>query len=406
MPKNIVVCSDGTGNRGGKTRGTNVWRMFNAVDRHSSDVEQVTYYDDGVGTDDLRWARLLGGAFGYGLSRNIRRAYAFLAMNYEPGDSVFLLGFSRGAYTVRSLAGMVFSCGLPTRETLIRVGTKREAMLKQILRAYRSATKDGHQTRLRRARNLAGCDDDFRNVCIHFIGVWDTVDAVGMPFDGLKLLDALWRRVFKLRLWGFRDRVLDHRVKNAYQALALDDERKTFHPLIWECPSNATSPASSAASEAAEENQTVTTTDEVETNATATEQSTVDQVWFAGAHSNVGGGYPKDALSLVSLDWMMAKACNCGLRFHTSARDEIQRAADPFGKIYDSRTGLQGLYRYALRDPYRCRRSLPRVHGSVDSRIRRGTDYYAPKIIEPDNYTVVWTDDGPFSEGGIDLCKA
>ncbi len=375
--------------------------MFNAIDRHSSKVEQVTYYDDGVGTDDLRWVRLLGGAFGYGLSRNIRRAYAFLAMNYEPGDNIFLFGFSRGAYTVRSLAGMVLSCGLPTREAMVTVGTNREAMLKQILRAYRSATTDGFKTRLGRARNIANYNGDFRNICIHFIGVWDTVDAVGMPFDELKLLDALWRRVFKLRLWGFRDRVLDRRVKNAYQALALDDERKTFHPLIWECPGHTTAAGSSAASETAEDVQGATTPNGAGANETVTKGPTVDQVWFPGAHSNVGGGYPKDSLSLVSLDWMMAKAYNCGLRFHTGAGEEFQRGADPFGKIYDSRTGLQALYRYALRDPYRCRQSLPRVHGSVDSRIRRGTDYYAPKIIEPDNYTVVWTDDGPFSEGGI-----
>ena len=119
--KNIVICSDGTGNRGGKTHGTNVWRIFNAVDRYHPDIKQITYYDDGVGTDDILWLRLLGGAFGYGISRNIRQAYGFLAMNYEEGDRVFLFGFSRGAFTVRSLAGMICRCGLLTRESLVQV---------------------------------------------------------------------------------------------------------------------------------------------------------------------------------------------------------------------------------------------------------------------------------------------
>ena len=111
MPKNIVICSDGTGNSGGKGRGTNVWRIFNALDRYGG-TRQVAHYDDGVGTQRLRWLRLLGGAFGWGLGRNIREAYEFLAMNYEDGDRVFLFGYSRGAFTVRSLAGMVDRCGL------------------------------------------------------------------------------------------------------------------------------------------------------------------------------------------------------------------------------------------------------------------------------------------------------
>ena len=163
MPKNIVVCSDGTGNRGGKTRGTNVWRIFNAVNRHSKECRQVTYYDDGVGTDDVRWLRLLGGAFGYGLSRNIRRAYAFLALNYEPGDRIFLFGFSRGAFTVRSLAGMIGCCGLVPRAAMIQAGRKREALLRQILWAYRS-TERRFKKRFDKALRLAGGLEEFQKI--------------------------------------------------------------------------------------------------------------------------------------------------------------------------------------------------------------------------------------------------
>ena len=116
MPKNIVLCSDGTGNSAGKSRGTNVYRLFQAVDIHNSPNErkQVAFYDDGVGTDSFKPLKLLGGAFGFGLFRNVRELYKFLVQNYEPGDSIFLFGFSRGAFTVRLLASMVCHCGLKT----------------------------------------------------------------------------------------------------------------------------------------------------------------------------------------------------------------------------------------------------------------------------------------------------
>lgn len=143
---NLVLCSDGTGNSGGKARGTNVWRFFNAVDRHGAaeddgqPLEQRTLYDDGVGTDTLRLARALGGAFGWGLSRNLRQLYTFLVMNYEKGDQVFLFGFSRGAFTVRSLAGMICRCGLLDREAFLdRPPGERRRALRRILRACRSA---------------------------------------------------------------------------------------------------------------------------------------------------------------------------------------------------------------------------------------------------------------------------
>ena len=235
--KNLVICSDGTGNRGGKTRGTNVWRIFNAVDRYHPDIEQVTCYDDGVGAGEHKWLRRLGGAFGWGFSRNVRQAYAFLAMNYEEGDRVFLFGFSRGAFTVRSLAGMVCRCGLVTREDLVQAGRRgRKIILKRILRAYRSArdvkdTRDGETEaeRIHRISKALKTDDiALRPVPVHFIGVWDTVDAVGVPLDELKLVDYLWRKVFKRRLWGFHDRLPHRLIRHAFQALSIDDERKTF----------------------------------------------------------------------------------------------------------------------------------------------------------------------------------
>ena len=371
MAKNIVVCSDGTGNSGGKRRGTNVWRIFNAVDRHHKDCEQIAYYDDGIGTHGVRLLRLFCGAFGWGLSRNIREAYEFLALNYKKGDRIFLFGFSRGAFTVRSLAGMICQCGLLERDAFLKKGRReRKRAVKRILHAYRS------EKRICRKVDIS--------VKIHFVGVWDTVDAVGVPFDWLKeWVDPVWRCLIKRRLWNFHNLKPHRDICHAYQALALDDERKTFHPLVWSVR-NTDGDDKTATSDAARD------------GGARDGKQTVRQVWFAGVHSNVGGGYPKDSLSLVPLLWMMCQADTCGLRFLKRKWDEFRENADPHGRLYDSRTGWGMLYRYACRnpyagDPYDGAEVTPAVHKSVFERIARATDYYAPKALQacPKQYTVV-----------------
>ena len=399
MGKNIVVCSDGTWQRGGKTPSSNVWRIFQAVDRHSSGTEkpkQLTYYDDGVGAEDLRWLRLIGGAFGWGLSRNIRQAYAFLCLNYEPGDQIFMFGFSRGAFTVRSLAGMVLEIGLLERDVLLKAGHNRDKVLKKLLRAHRSTPEESlrtgknrwekaKQTRLDKAYKIGDFDKGAlrTDVDIRCIGVWDTVDAVGLPFDELKgLIQWGSGRFFHLRAWQFANHKLDNGVEHGFQALALDEERKTFLPDIWKTNSDGDCFC----------------------------DDRIEQVWFAGTHSNVGGGNPKDALALVTLDWMMQKAAACGLRFTPGKLDDAQADADAHGKIHDSRTGLGAIYRYALRQPY-CERSgdlvvtpLPRVHVSVIRRSLRRTNYYSSQVLvpvedgeaPPVNCAVVGSPQGPF----------
>ncbi len=397
MPKNIVVCSDGTGNNGGKKRGTNVWRIFNTVNRYRTDVEQITFYDDGVGTDNLRWLRLIGNAFGWGLSRNIRQLYTFIVMNYEKDDRLFLFGFSRGAFTVRSLGAMICRCGLLKREEFLNWSpVEREKKLKKILRAYRSAKEirkrkegESYEAYDKHVREQLKLDKlPFRNECIpiHFIGVWDTVDAVGMPFDGLKVIDRISRRFFGLRLWGFHDRKLSRKVKHAYQALALDDERKTFHPNVWDPPDPAAVPPTC--------------------NGQQLVDQTIEQVWFAGVHSNVGGGYPKDSLSLVPLDWMMGKANKHDLRFLPDKWTEYREQADAYGRLYDSRTGSGAFYRYAPRNLYERPSNAPpdaksvrqvHVHASVFDRVRRGTDNYAPKVIyHPPE--IAYSESGPYAK--------
>ena len=351
MPKHIVLCSDGTGNTPGKGRGTNVWKLYQAVDRHDHEEQndrpqQVAFYDDGVGTGGLRLVELAGGAFGLGLSRNVRELYASLVVNYEPVDKVFLFGFSRGAFTARSLAGMICRCGLLGREDYLGRGIKeREKLLRQILRAYRSEDVDAGK----KIRERLG----LRPISIEFVGVWDTVDAVGLPFDELKIIDRIWRALFGLRLWGFHDRVLSSKVTRGCQALAIDDERRTFHPNVWE------------------------------------PREGIEQVWFAGVHSNVGGGNPKEGLANIARYWMLRQAEDAGLRFVPGAITTAHDEANAHAKLYDSRAGLAVYHRYAPRNiDALCATGPVKVHATALDRIRWGTDGYAPTNL-PERFEVV-----------------
>lgn len=364
MAKNIILCSDGTGNRGGKLLGTNVWRLFKAVDLHGHESDptksaQITFYDDGVGTEDFKLFKLLGGAFGWGLSRNIRQLYAFLVKNYEPGDQIYLFGFSRGAFTVRSLGGLITRCGVLDRKEC-ESRQKLNDQVKEAFRAYRNRDTSAGE----RFRDHWGVKDAEHapdgKVSIHFIGVWDTVDAVGVPIDELRdWLNSIWP-------YRFHDHNLNELVKNGYHALSIDDERHTFHPVMWN-----------------------------ETNKVAGQ--TIEQVWFPGVHSNVGGGYPKDELALVTLDWMMTKAeeQEHGLRFTDEHRRRIRQEANVHAKLYDSRSGLTAYYRYMPRDIQRfCEQNgidRPRIHASVFERILHSTADYAPGNI-PTHYDVVPSD--------------
>ena len=389
MAKRIVICTDGTGNRGGRNRGTNVWRIFNSVDRYSNDCKQITYYDDGVGSDKFRLFRLIGGAFGIGLSRKIRDAYTFLVVNYEEGDRIFMFGFSRGAFTVRSLAGMICRCGLLQRKPFLASRRQaRKRSVQRILDAYRSEREmpgsegeDGYESdRIRRFLGIGHMP--LRMAPVHFVGIWDTVDAVGGTFGSLTILDRLWRRLFKKRWWGFHDLDPHPEIRHAYQALALDDERRTYHPKIWDRSNNDLAqgmrrqPGCRSLDRPCKE---------------SAPDQIIEQVWFAGAHSNVGGGYPKDSLSLVPLYWMMCRAQDCGLHFLRSRWAQYRESADPHGRLYDSRSGLAAFYRYARRRVH-CNRHVSAIHESVLERAGRGTDFYAPKIIGNEGYVVVLND--------------
>jgi uncharacterized protein (DUF2235 family) len=372
--KHIVICSDGTGNTAIKGRGTNVFKLFEAVDVHGhrSDptlTPQVAFYDDGVGVQRWKPLKLFSGAFGWGLSRNVKQLYAELARVYDAGDRVFLFGFSRGAFTVRTLAGLIAACGIVDRarcrnndELLDRV----ERAYEEYRRKYRTDigrrvrkpyTPEGVE-RVRRDQAVVHPDHaPDGKVRITFIGVWDTVDAVGFPITGVAAF--VNRFVYRFK---FPDLKLSPQVDRACHALAIDDERLTFHPVMWD--------------EKGEDPERI------------------EQVWFAGVHSNVGGGYPKQGMSLVSLSWMMTRAERAGLRFVARDRDFYWNHQNIYDKLYDSRSGLAVFYRYWPRDIAAiCQRHHvhPKIHLSAIERIIQGTEGYAPGNIPRDHEIVSTT---------------
>jgi len=358
MPKNIVLLSDGTGNSAAKLFKTNVWRLYQALDLQGSN--QVAIYDDGVGTEAFKPLRILGGAFGWGLSKNVRELYASLVRSYQPGDRIYLFGFSRGAFTVRTLGGFITSCGILKNE----YGTDAELRdaVADAYRVYRARYMGAPEKLLRRTlRRPAERGEVFQarkkrfdeqyathSARIAFIGVWDTVAAVGLPFD--HLADFLnWFYQFK-----FSDLRLSPLVERGCHAVAIDDERHTFHPVMW--------------------------------HVAPEDGERIRQIWFPGVHSNVGGGYPKQGMSLVSLDWMMTEAESVGpenlrLRFNRGDRAWIREHANFNDKLYDSRAGLAVYYRYKPRDIAaicKLAGTAPKIHESAIERVRQQTEGYCP----------------------------
>jgi len=264
MPKTIAFCADGTWDNSGKN--TNVYRLYNAI---ATTANQARFYDDGVGVDGNPIEKLTGAAFGDGLFQKIKDGYTRIAQVYEQADNIFLFGFSRGAYTARSLAGMIAICGLPTQNP-------DDQMVETAFQAYRD--KD------QRAALLAELNAKYAmfDARLTMVGVWDTVGALGIPaiFGGVG------------PLFEFLDTTLHPDVRNAYQSLAIDERRAQFMPTLW--------------------------------TGAPVEGQQVEQVWFTGVHSDVGGSYADDAngtcLADVTLGWIMSKAAALGLAFAAGAQ--------------------------------------------------------------------------------------
>ena len=315
MAKNIALCFDGTWNKPldpvtGKPivvdapeddptenpENTNVVKIKRLID--TSRPDQVVVYFNGVGT---QWYdHLSGGIAGAGLDARIKLGYLHLAQSFDLGDRIFLFGFSRGAYTARSLGGMIRKCGVMRRDCLKNLDAAFA------LYRRRDANADSPEAvQFRQANSF--------QTGIHFIGVWDTVGELGIPLGICKGLDK--------ELYGFHDTSLSAIIKNGAHAVAIDENRKQYAPTLW-------------------------------TGQPAPGQL-IEQRWFIGAHSNVGGGYTDDRLSNLPLAWMCAKAVSCGLRLAPFAANDN----DYMGEIHDSYAefigGLNFIYRWFSSRYYR-----------------------------------------------------
>ncbi len=272
--KRLVICCDGTWNSPDAENVTNIEKIARTVETdpaRTDGVQQLVYYLSGVGAGSYKADRILGGAFGFGLFAHVRSAYRFLALNYEPGDEIFVFGFSRGAYTARSLVGMVSLIGLLTRRALV------EDQLGSAVALYHRGRGERHEhdaelTAFRAAR----CHD---GVEISLLGVFDTVGALGVPGAPGALKGT----------HQFHDVRLSPIVRTARHALALDERRLMFEPSLWKA---------------------------TEADAVAAEASgRVRQVWFPGVHSDVGGGYQRSGLSDTTLLWIARESRAAGLVF-------------------------------------------------------------------------------------------
>lgn len=365
MPKNIVLLSDGTGNSSAKLAKTNVWRTYQALEL--VDGGQIAWYDDGVGTSSVRILAILGGAFGWGLKRNVLTLYKFLCRNYRAGDNVYAFGFSRGAFTIRVLIGLVSAEGLVSANS----EEELEVLVAEAYRAYRkkrfkrkvSLSAPGRLLRrplvALRNKALGFAPYDLRNNApppsFRFVGLWDTVDAYGMPIKELK--QGIDKYIWPM---SFPDLQPSSFIEEACHALSLDDERETFHPLVWQAHGDRALPDS------------------------------IRQVWFSGMHSNVGGGYSDDGMAYVSLLWILGHAAAAGLKVRESTLAEYAYYATPFGRMYDSRAGLGSYYRYSPRNVATKQYPQPAyVHESVFHRMAAGDDNYAPLSMGPDIRVVV-----------------
>ena len=329
MTKNIVLLSDGTGNSAAKVWRTNVWRLFQALDLKQS--SQIAIYDDGVGTSSFMPLAILGGAFGWGLKRNVLDLYKFVCRNYNAGDKVYGFGFSRGAFTIRVVIGLVLNQGLVNFASESELDKKARAAYRAYRHAKYSAWNLQYPIRLIQflldKRFYTPRERIVQN--IEFLGLWDTVAAYGLPVDEMTRGVNRWIWPLELPNTEFNPNIL-----KARHALAIDDERATFHPVLWDENQSNTKPAGAQRE---------------------TKHEQLLQVWFAGMHANVGGGYPDDALANVSLSWILAEARQAGLVFKEFSDAEpdallsTDSAKDKDGRLYDSRSGLGGYYRYSPR---------------------------------------------------------
>lgn len=340
MSKNIVVFCDGTNQKGGVGYNTNVYKLFNMIEDRTSN--QIAYYDPGIGTD---FKKISGSLFGRGFSKNILECYQFIFENFEAGDKIYLFGFSRGAATVRSLSNFIHLFGILPKS--------RVDLIKEAFSIYKKNNREKNALNFIQKHHTMWCS-------IEFVGVWDTVAALGLPSKGLSFL------LEKMFAHKFHSYTLSKSINFARHALSIDDERKTFHPTLWNPIKNDAA------------------------------QDKLKQVWFAGVHTDVGGGYKEDALSDISLKWMINEATLKGLIiFHKSKnyKNLMKRTPNPNGLMHNQQKGFVGkMFKRKQRTWNKETHGEPIIHKSVLQRTKSSDNQDSPiykpwilKHINPNN---------------------
>jgi uncharacterized protein (DUF2235 family) len=338
--KRIAIFCDGTWNtpdkmEDGKYCQTNVVKLAGALAAASDDgTLQILYYDNGVGSEGNILKQVFDGATGTGISEKILQAYRFIINNYKPGDELYLFGFSRGAFTVRSLSGLIRNSGILQIENMDKVP--------KAYKIYRSRRaeyqpREIEATLFRKTYAVEECTN------IKFIGVWDTVGALGNPL----MLNGFFSKKNQ-----FHDTELSSRVSHAYHALAIDEKRKNFEATLW--------------------HQQPGTTGQV-----------LEQVWFPGVHSDVGGGFSigQSGLSDIALQWMMKKAQDCNLKFNS-----IVMHPKSLAPLHESYLGFYKLINKIIRpmgiETPRKGKTNESLHPSVMEKYNKDNTYRPQNLID------------------------
>ncbi|MBK7954212.1 MAG: DUF2235 domain-containing protein [Candidatus Accumulibacter sp.] len=335
--KRIVICADGTWNerdridkKTGRRHPTNVTKVARGVLPQAADgTAQVVYYHEGVGTGG-GLDKFTGGAFGEGVEANIRALYRFIVYNYVEGDELFFFGFSRGAFTVRTLAGFMSYVNLVEKDD--------DYYVPEIYACYEKGVREGSPEWTKAFHNVRGT-----RPCppIRFVGVWDTVGALGAP----GLIGQLFNKdKYKYHQTG----LMNSPIQNAFHALAIDERRKPFAPDIWEKPAGWA--------------------------------GQLEQAWFAGVHSNVGGSYAPDGLANEALHWIVEKAENLGLEFD---KPYLAHFLPCFNSVLnDSMTAVYKVMGPNVRTLGRHAADGEALHQSAIDRKRLAECRYAPENLE------------------------
>ncbi len=377
MSKNIILCSNSTVNKAAdisnfrifdsifnteannadEIRLNNIYKIYNAVDIHYSKVKQHKFHDNNTETSANKLLQLISIGLGVGFKNNVCDLYKYLARNYKDGDRIYLFGFSRGAAIVRALTGFIGCCGLISGRYLDQVTLDQET--DNLFKAYEKA-KDG-KTPL--TDNWPQGNQGA--VPIEFVGVWDTVSALGYPrgTDTLGPMSWLLNTAFNVAD-DLSNAIVPHRfyqyqlfdnIKHAYHAVAIDDERASFQPIMWD--------------------------------ETGRPEGSVEQVWFTGTHESIVGGYDQDGLANISLCWIMIKAKNHGLIFNQSRLQEAFEDCDPSAYMPSNRSWIGVIREYQPREIEKLcgnKTSDIKIHQSVLKRMSQKTANYAPGNLPPE----------------------